>query len=100
MTKIVLDLNSPKFQNKLFELEKSEQRALLNTLSKIKKLSWEELYTDKGIRWELINSSETDEGDKLYSFRFSKKYRGTAYRDGDYMMLLSLFPNHDDAYKK
>ena len=50
MTKILIDLNNKKFQNSLFNLEKLEQRALLNTLRKISKLSWEELYKDKGIR--------------------------------------------------
>ena len=98
MTKILLDMNTPQFQKRLFSLEKVEQRALLNTLSKIMKLSWEELYKDKGIRWELI-TSEALEGINIYSFRFSQKYRGTAYRDGDYFVLLDLFVNHDGAYK-
>ena len=98
MTKILLDMNTPQFQKRLFSLEKVEQRALLNTLSKIMKLSWEELYKDKGIRWELI-TSEALEGINIYSFRFSQKCRGTAYRDGDYFVLLDLFVNHDGAYK-
>ncbi|AIL64805.1 hypothetical protein NOVO_02050 [Rickettsiales bacterium Ac37b] len=98
MTKILLDMNYPKFQEQLFSLEKVEQRALLNTLKKIKLLRWETLYSDKGIRWELITSKQTSKGNNLYSFRFSQKYRGTAYRDGDYMVLLGLFPDHDGAY--
>ena len=53
-------MNNRQFQDVLFNLEKIEQRALLNTLRKISKLSWEELYQDKGIRWELI-TSETSE---------------------------------------
>ena len=35
MTKILLDMNTPKFQKRLFSLEKVEQRSLLNTLNKI-----------------------------------------------------------------
>jgi hypothetical protein len=92
-------MNQSEFQNKLFKLEKQEQRALLNTLEKIKKLKWEQLYSDKGIRWELINSVSNPLTDKLYSFRFSQKYRGTAYREGDYMVLVGLFPDHDSTYK-
>ena len=99
MTKILLDMNTPRFQKQLFSLEKVEQRSLLNTLDKIIKLSWNNFYQDKGIRWEII-ISETSETIKTYSFRFSKKYRGIAYRDGDYLVLLDLYVNHDGAYKK
>lgn len=99
MTNIFLDMNYPGFQKELFDLEKAEQRALLNTLKKIKQLSWERLHADKGIRWELILSKKTTAGHHLYSFRFSQKYRGTAYRDSNYLVLLGLFPDHDRAYK-
>lgn len=99
MTKIILDMNQEEFQTQLFKLEKQEQRALLNTLEKIKKLSWDELYRDKGIRWELINSVKNPRIDNLYSFRFSQKYRGTAYREGNAMVLIELFTDHDSAYK-
>jgi|SRR6185437_12276851 len=99
MTKIILDLNVESFQEQLFKLEKLEQRALLNTLKKIQKMSWEELYVDKGIRWELIASIETPKGKKVYSFRFSQKYRCTAFRDTDYLVLLKIHPDHDSAYK-
>jgi hypothetical protein len=95
---VLIDMNYPNFQEQLFSLEKVEQRALLNTLGKIKQLSWEALYLDKGIRWELIASKKTAQGNSLYSFRFSQKYRGVAYRDGKYLVLLSLHPNHDEAY--
>ncbi len=96
---ILLDMNYPEFQTRLFALEKLEQRALLNTLRKIKQLSWDALYIDKGIRWELITSKKTKQGNALYSFRFSQKYRGVAYRDGQHMVLLEIFPDHDSAYQ-
>jgi hypothetical protein len=98
MTKILLDMNYPEFQKQLFSLEKIEQRALLNTLKKVTKLSWDELYYDKGIKWELITSKKTNKGNNLYSFRFSQKYRGIAYRDGNYFVLLDLCPDHDSTY--
>jgi hypothetical protein len=98
MTKILLDMNEEEFQNSLFNLEKQEQRALLNALRKITKLNWKELYQDKGIRWKLITSQKTTKGRDIYSFRFSKKYRGTAYRENDYLVLLDLFVDHDSAY--
>ena len=91
-------MNSPIFQEQLLDLEKLEQRASLNSLRKIKQLTWEELYRDKGIRWELITSKRTSQGNNLYSFRFSQKYRGVAYRDGKYLALLSICVDHDSAY--
>ena len=99
MSKILIDLNRPKFQQEFFELQKDEKKALLNTLKKMSKLEWTELYVDKGIRWELIESEKSNRGNNLYSFRFSQKYRGTAFRDGDYLVLLGLFPDYDSAYK-
>ena len=99
MTKILLDMNAPRFQKQLFSLEKVEQRALLNTLDKIIRLNWNDFYQDKGIRWELI-ASAISEKTNIYSFRFSQKYRGVAYRDGDYLVLLDLYVNHDGAYNK
>ncbi|KKB96846.1 hypothetical protein SZ25_00052 [Candidatus Arcanobacter lacustris] len=98
MTEITLDMNCPEFQESLFSLEKDEQRSILNTLKKISKLSWDDLHMDKGLRWELINSKKTSKGEKLYSFRFSKKYRALAYRDKNYLVLLGLFTDHDGAY--
>jgi hypothetical protein len=99
MTRILLDINCPVFQEQLFDLEKLEQRALLNTLKKIVRLGWQELYKDKGIRWELITSEKTSKGNNIYSFRFSRKYRATAYRDKNYLVMLALFIDHDSAYK-
>ena len=95
---VLIDMNYSDFQDRLFALEKLEQRALLNTLKKIKKLTWDSIHVDKGIRWELITSKKTEKGNALYSFRFSQKYRGVAYRDGQYLVLLDLFPDHDGAY--
>jgi hypothetical protein len=95
---ILLDMNYSEFQSQLFALEKLEQRALLNTLRKIKQLSWNALYTDKGVRGELIISKKTAQGHALYSLRFSQKYRAIAYRDGQHMVLLEICPDHDGAY--
>lgn len=99
MTKIILDLNEPEFQNEFFELQKDEQLSLLNTLKKIAKQSWEQLYKDSGINWESI-SQKSKKGDNIYSFRFSKKYRGTARRENNFMVLVGLFTDHDSARQR
>lgn len=99
MSKISLDMNNPNFQKQLFSLEKNEKLALLKSLGKISQLTWEQLYKDKGIKWELIHSMKTLKGKNIYSFRFSQKYRGLAFREENYLVLLDLFPDHDGAYK-
>jgi hypothetical protein len=100
MTNIKIDMNNPIFQEDLFDLEKDEQIALIKTLKKIAQLNWSELYADPGLKWEAILSKKTKSGDRIYSFRFSKKYRATALREDQFLRLLTLHADHDSAYKK
>ena len=99
MAAIKIDMNNPEFQKDFFELEKNEQIALIKALKKIKQLNWFELYADKGLRWEAILSKKSHSGDRIYTFRFSQKYRATAFREGEFIRLLTLHVDHDSAYK-
>ena len=99
MTSIKIDLNNPIFQDDLFSLEKSEQLALIRALKKINRLSWAELYSDHGLKWEVILSKQTKDGARLYTFRFSQKYRAVVLRQDDYLRILSLHSDHGSAYK-
>ena len=92
-------MNNPEFQHDFFELEKTEQIALVKTLKKIRQLNWSQLYSDKGLKWETILSKQTSAGERIYSFRFSQKYRATALRQGDFLRLLTLHVDHDSAYR-
>ena len=56
MARIALDLNNPEFQRDWFALERDEALAVLATLRKILRLDWNELYADRGFRWEAILS--------------------------------------------
>ena len=98
MSAIKLDLNNPQFQKDFLSLEKIELLALTKTLRKISRLSWSELYIDNGLKWEAIMSKHTQSGEKIYSFRFSQKYRATAIKDGETMKILTLNVDHDGAY--
>lgn len=94
-----LDLNNPVFQENSFGLQKPERLAALDTLRKIRQLTWPELYRDKGLRWEKIQSVKPPEGiDALYSLRITQARRCTAYRDGDFLRLLTIAPDHDGTY--
>lgn len=96
-----LDLNNPVFQEQLLSLQKNERHAALDTLNKIRKLSWNQLYRDQGIKWEKITSIKPPAGiDAVYSLRISQSRRATAHRDGDFIRLLTIAPDHDATYGK
>lgn len=99
MTDVKIDMNNPEFQCDFFGLGKNEQIALINTLKKIQKMSWAALYSDHGLKWETLLSKATSTGDRIYTFRFSQKYRATALRDGKFLRLMTLHIDHDSAYK-
>ena len=99
MATIKIDLNNPEFQSDLFGLEKNEQVALIKALKKIHKLTWTELYFDHGMKWEAVLSKKTKTGERIYTFRFSQKYRAVALRQEDYLRLLTLHVDHDSTYK-
>jgi hypothetical protein len=100
MLKVKIDLNNPEFQKDLFTLEKNDQLALIRVFKKISNLTWDELYRDQGLKWEAIISKTTKNNDRIYSFRFSQKYRALALREESYLRLLTLHPDHDSAYRK
>lgn len=98
MSKILLDLNNPIFQKDLFSLQKLEALAVLKTLKKISQLTWKQLYQYQGLKWETIYSKKGKKGETLYSFRITKKCRGIATREGEYLRLLSIHSDQDSAY--
>lgn len=94
-----LDLNNPVFQEHLFGLQKAERNAAIDTLRKIRQLTWAQLYRDKGLKWEKIVSVKPPPGvDAIDSLRINQSRRCTAYRDGDFMRLLTVAADHDGAY--
>ena len=96
-----LDLNNPVFQEQLLSLQKNERHAALDTLNKIRKLTWNQLYRDQGIKWEKITSIKPPAGiDAVCSLRISQSRRATAHRDGDFIRLLTIAPDHDATYGK
>lgn len=98
---IRLDLNNPIFQEHLFALQKPERMAAMDTLRKIRQLSWVQLYRDSGLKWEKILSVKPPQGvDAIYALRITQSRRCTAYRDGDFMRFLTIAPDHDSTYRQ
>jgi hypothetical protein len=96
-----LDLNNPVFQQNLLTLQKQERHAALDTLKKLRQLTWNQVYRDQGLKWEKIISIKSPTGiDALYSLRITQSRRATAYREGEFIRLLSIAADHDSAYGK
>jgi hypothetical protein len=99
--RVRLDLNNPIFQEGLFGLERPERLAVLETLSKLHRLTWGQVYRDTGLKWEKIASVRPPPGiAAIYSLRVTRSRRATAYRDGDFLRFLTIAPDHDSTYGK
>lgn len=99
-SRIRLDLNSPEFQDVLFALEATELKPVVAALRRLKDLDWNTLYRHTGFKWEAIEHLKAPNGANVYSLRFSQKIRAIAFRDGDFLRLISLHPDHDSAYER
>ena len=70
-----LDLNNPVFQKQLFDLAKEKQLSVLKTLRKLSNMTWNQVYQDQGIKWELVYSRTGPNGKRLYSLRIGISWR-------------------------
>ena len=94
-----LDLNNPTFQRNLFALQKADLLAALKTFAKLSRMTWSQVYADNGLKWERINGVASPVGAAaIYSMRITQARRATATRDGEFMRLLTIAPDHDAAY--
>lgn len=98
MARVLLDLNNPVFQRDWFALERGEALSVLATLRKVSQLEWDQLYRDPGLRWEAILSRAGPGGRRIYSLRVTQRLRAVGLREGDFLRLLSLHPDHNSAY--
>lgn len=99
-SRIRLDLNSPAFQEVFFSLEADDLKQVAASLRRLRDLDWNSLYRHTGFRWEAIEHLKGPSGAKVYSLRLSQRIRAVAFRDGDFLRLVSLHPGHDSAYER
>ena len=97
---VKLDLNCPEFQDVFFRLELSELKQVVGGLRRLRELDWSTLYRHTGFQWEAIRHIRTPSGATAYSLRLSEKVRAIAYRDGAFLRIISLHPDHDSAYRR
>lgn len=98
---VQLDLNNPVFQENWLNLDKQERSRVTDTLKKLRQLTWNQVYRDQGLKWEKVASLQPPKGiDAIYTLRITQSRRATAYRDGNFIRLLTIAPDHDAAYGK
>ena len=99
-SRVRLDLNSPEFQDVFFRVELAELKQVVAALRRLRQLDWNAVYRHTGFRSEALEHLNAPDGAKVYSLRLSQKVRAVAYRDGDFLRLISLHPDHDSAYQR
>ena len=99
--RVKLDLNNEIFQQNWLELDKADRNRVTDALRKLRQLTWDQVYRDQGLKWEKVASVKPPRGiDAIYSLRITQSRRAMAYRDGSFMRLLTIAPDHDAAYGK
>ena len=81
------------------KLEKQQAWAVPQTLRLLQAMTWSQVEQSKGLCWELIQSRQGPKGERLHSLRISRGCRAVAWRDGEWLRLLSLHSDHDSAYR-
>jgi len=98
---VQLDLNNEVFQENWLGLDRQERNRVTDTLKKLRQLTWSQVYRDQGLKWEKVTSVIPPKGiDAIYTLRITQSRRAIAYRDGNFMRLLTIAPDHDAAYGK
>ena len=101
-----VDLKYPSFQDQLADLCLSELSEVLNSITKIQSMTWQQIWdtstktkgNKRGLNWEPLDQ-KTSDGKTIASIRITGKHRSRVCRDGDWMRFISLHPDHDSAYK-
>ena len=93
--KVLIDLNSPSFQDDFFDLDPSEIKKIIKTPKKIRGMTWNMVFSDKGLKWEEIKSIPGK-----YSIRLSQSYRAVVTREGLWMRFSAINQDHDQTYGK
>lgn len=98
--RVLLDLNNPVFLEVFLRLAPAELGHAVATLQRLRQMDWQEVYKSKGLHWEAVDHIATPTGAKAHSLRLSQNMRAIGYRDGAFLRMVSLHPDHDSAYGK
>ncbi len=104
---VLVDVSFPRFMEALAGLQEDDQDAILNTIDKIQKMTWDDVYKTssktagqkRGINYEPLDQ-QTASGRKMATIRASAKIRIRVCRDEQFMRFISIHVDHDSAYKE
>jgi hypothetical protein len=103
---VVCNLEFPRIQRELLDLEDDQFESVNRTIEKIQKMTWDQVLKTasktqkRGINWEPIGGQTTKAGKIIASIRVSQKFRARVCRDGRLMRFISLHPDHDSTYRE
>lgn len=83
-----------------FRLEPDDFKQVVAALRRLRELDWNALYRHTGFRWEALEHLKSADGRKVYSLRLSQRMRAIALREGNFLRLISLHPDHDSTYER
>ena len=101
---VVCNLEFPRVQKELAELENDQFESVSRSVEKIEQMTWDQVYKTssrsqkRGLNWESIDGQKTKSGKSIASIRISEKFRARVCRDGKLVRFISLHPDHDSAY--
>jgi hypothetical protein len=88
------------------DLEDGELDQLLRCIDKIKAMTWQQIYNSasrgpnkRGLNWEPLEQ-KTRAGRPIATIRVTKKFRARVSRKDEFMIFISLHPDHDSAYEE
>ena len=104
---VLVDTGYPRFFNAIVNLELDEQEVILDTIDKIQKMTWDDVYRTssktpgqkRGINYEPVDQ-RTASGKRIATIRASGKIRIRVCRDEQFMRCISIHVDHDSAYKE
>lgn len=104
---VQVDTSYPRFLKSLANLKVDEQEAILDTIDKIQKMTWDDVYKTssktpgqkRGINYEPVDQ-KTSSGKRIATVRASAKVRIRVCRDEQFMRCISIHLDHDSAYRE
>lgn len=78
------------------EIQEADQSLFIDTLRKFEELTWDQIYTDKGLNYKEYHATlgVAYQDIKTYKFRVSKKFRCHGFRKNDSFVILCFETDH------
>jgi hypothetical protein len=103
---VKVSTNFPRVKLEMADLEEEDLEQLLRCIDKIKTMTWQQIYNTaskgpnkRGLNWEPLEQ-KTRAGCTIATIRITRKFRARVSRRDEFMIFISLHPDHDSAYNE